>query len=52
MTLSKTILHQSLQEVKRQLLSGASVNVVDEYGYTPLIEAVLVEDRKKNSFAV
>ncbi|MBS0290634.1 MAG: ankyrin repeat domain-containing protein [Proteobacteria bacterium] len=41
MSLSKEILKGSFQGVQRLLEKGAEVNLVDEYGYTPLIHATV-----------
>jgi len=42
MTLAKRILFGTYQEVEKLILGGASVNELDEYGFTPLIEAIIV----------
>lgn len=40
MSLSKEILQGSLESVKAHLDKGAPLDVIDEYGYTPLIHAI------------
>ncbi len=42
MTLADCILYGGLEAVERAVAAGADVNEVDEYGYTPLIEAAIV----------
>lgn len=42
-SLANTILEGTRKEVKEVLKLGADVNELDEYGYTPLIEAAIVE---------
>jgi len=42
MTLAKRILFGTAQEVAALIASGADVNELDEYGFTPLIEAIIV----------
>ncbi len=39
MSLSKEILEGTLAGVERRLANGEPVNIIDEYGYTPLIHA-------------
>ena len=39
MTLSKEILKGTYEGVERLLQQGAPVNIMDEYGFTPLIHA-------------
>lgn len=41
MSLSKEILKGTYQGVERLLEQGAPVNIIDEYGYTPLIHAAV-----------
>ncbi len=41
MTLSKEILKGTYQGVQRLLEQGAQVNIIDEYGYTPLVHATV-----------
>ncbi len=45
MSLSKEILKGSYQGVQQLLDKGASVNVIDEYGYTPLIHATVTQKK-------
>lgn len=40
MSLSEEILEGTYEGVQKRLLSGANTNIIDEYGYTPLIHAV------------
>lgn len=40
MSLSKEILEGTVEGVKRLLARGTEVNLIDEYGFTPLIQAV------------
>lgn len=47
MSLSKTIIHGSDQEVKERLKSSPQINIVDEYGYTPLIQAAIINSASK-----
>lgn len=47
MSLSKLIIHGSDQEVKEKLESYPQINVIDEYGYTPLIQAAIVDSVSK-----
>lgn len=42
MSLSKEILEGTDEKVKAYLATGAPVNVIDEYGYTPLIHATVL----------
>lgn len=42
MTLAKRILFGTTQEVAKLIAAGADVNAFDEYGLTPLIEAIIV----------
>lgn len=44
MSLADSILHQDIQSVQHYLRRGEGVNELDEYGFTPLIEAAIVED--------
>tara|TARA_R110002110_G_scaffold124505_2_gene301884 strand:+ start:33092 stop:34489 length:1398 start_codon:yes stop_codon:yes gene_type:complete len=44
MSLSKEILQGTYQGVLARLDSGESPNVIDEYGYTPLIHAVVIQN--------
>jgi len=41
MSLSKAILEGTFEDVERLLAAGAPVNVMDEYGFCPLIHAVV-----------
>jgi hypothetical protein len=41
MSLSAEILQGTLQGVEKRLAAGAPVNILDEYGYTPLIHAAV-----------
>lgn len=43
-TLSDAILQQNAAMVKELLRHGVEVNEIDEYGFTPLIEAAIVDD--------
>ena len=47
MSLSKIIIHGSDQEVKAKLATYPQINVVDEYGYTPLIQTAIVNSVTK-----
>lgn len=41
MSLSKAILEGTFEEVERLVESGAPINITDEYGYSPLVHAVV-----------
>ncbi len=41
-TLAQTIIYENKQAVAAQIAAGADVNEQDEYGYTPLIEAAIM----------
>lgn len=43
-TLSDVILQQDIDSVRYYLSRGGQVNYIDEYGYTPLIEAAIVDN--------
>lgn len=43
-SLADAILQQNISAVKQQLLYANEVNELDEYGFTPLIEAAIVEN--------
>lgn len=47
MSLSKKIIYGTDQELASFLRSGVELNVVDEYGYTPLIQTAIVDSVKK-----
>lgn len=47
MSLSKKIIYGSDQEVADFLKSGPELNIVDEYGYTPLIQTAVVNSATK-----
>lgn len=47
MTLAKEIIYGSLERVESALRKEEHVNFIDEYGYTPLIEAAIVNDIEK-----
>lgn len=42
MTLAKRILFGTAQEVEKLLHAGANANEIDEYGFAPLVEAIIV----------
>ena len=46
-TLSQIIIHGDVEAVKKMLMVTDEVSYLDEYGYTPLIEAVIVDDVDK-----
>lgn len=43
MSLSREILHGTYQGVVRRLEQGETPNVIDEYGYSPLIHAIVLQ---------
>lgn len=43
-SLANAILEQDIDTVRRMLRHGESVNQIDEYGFTPLVEAAIVEN--------
>jgi hypothetical protein len=43
-TLADAILAEDINSVRRLLRYGEDVNAIDEYGYTPLIEAAIVDN--------
>lgn len=45
-SLSDAILQQELESVRHYLSRGGELNYIDEYGFTPLIEAAIVDDIK------
>lgn len=47
MSLSKQIIYGTDREIARILQSGVELNVVDEYGYTPLIQTAIVNSSSK-----
>lgn len=47
MSLSKQIIYGSLENVNQAIQQGAPLNEIDEYGYTPLIQAAIVNDINK-----
>lgn len=47
MTLATEILYGSMERVKRAILSVEHLNFIDEYGYTPLIEAAIANNVEK-----
>ncbi|EKE01793.1 MAG: hypothetical protein ACD_21C00052G0011 [uncultured bacterium] len=47
MSLSKTIIHGSDQEVVDSLKSNPELDIIDEYGYTPLIQAAIINSVSK-----
>ena len=47
MTFSKQIIFGTDKDVENALLKGAEINVVDEYGYTPLIQTAIVDSVEK-----
>ncbi|MCK4609076.1 MAG: ankyrin repeat domain-containing protein [Gammaproteobacteria bacterium] len=47
MSLSKQIIFATDKEVAQSLAEGAELNVVDEYGYTPLIQTAIVDSESK-----
>ena len=49
MTLSDAIIEGNLSEVESHLKKGGTINYLDEYGFTPLIQAAIV---KNNDIAV
>lgn len=48
--LSETIIHGTFEEVKALVKQGERINVTDEYGFTPLIQAAIVNDYDKAAF--
>lgn len=47
MSLSKTIIYGSDQEVANTVKSKPELDVIDEYGYTPLIQAAIINSTTK-----
>ena len=47
MSIAKTIIHGSVADVAKELASTATLDEVDEYGYTPLIQTAIVSDVAK-----
>jgi hypothetical protein len=47
MSLSKKIIYGTDQEVKAFLKSGPELDIVDEYGYTPLIQTAIINSTAK-----
>ncbi len=52
MSLTDEILFGTLGSVERVLHQGADVNEIDVYGFTPLIEATIVNDTEKAEFLI
>lgn len=52
MTLANVILHGSREELINALQTKPDVNLLDEYGYTPLIECVIQNDLEKAKLIV
>ena len=52
MSLSNIIIYETQKEVAKALAGVDDVSVIDEYGYTPLIEAVIVDDIEKVKMVV
>ncbi|MBM4222925.1 MAG: ankyrin repeat domain-containing protein [Gammaproteobacteria bacterium] len=50
MSLSRDLLEKNLERVKYRLSLGAAVNDFDEYGYTPLIIAIMTEQVEAASY--
>lgn len=46
-TLADAIISGTIQEVQKAVQANEHVNFIDEYGYTPLIEACIVDDIEK-----
>ena len=46
-SLSQIIIHADLDAVRQSLIPIEDVSYIDEYGYTPLIEAIIVDDINK-----
>jgi hypothetical protein len=47
MSLSKAILYKDVKHVERLIKQGAPLDVIDEYGYTPLVQAAIMDDVAK-----
>lgn len=47
MSLTQAIIHGSAADVARALEKTADINLLDEYGYTPLIETMIANDLEK-----
>lgn len=47
MSISDTIIYGSLAEVEIKLKQNPSINFVDEYGFTPLIQTAIMNDLEK-----
>lgn len=43
-TLADAIIEKNIHAVRDALRYGAEINVIDEYGFTPLIEAIIADD--------
>ncbi|MBS0350497.1 MAG: ankyrin repeat domain-containing protein [Proteobacteria bacterium] len=47
MSLAKTIIYGSLKELEIRLQQESNLNVIDEYGFTPLIQTAIINDFDK-----
>lgn len=47
MSIANAIIHGTVQDVLQAAKANEHLNFIDEYGYTPLIEACIVDDMKK-----
>lgn len=47
MTLSKAIIYNNVQDVIQAINHGAPLDIIDEYGYTPLIQAAIMDSVNK-----
>lgn len=52
MSLSKAIIYNDLQDVIRLVNDGAPLDVIDEYGYTPLVQAVIMNSANKTAVLI
>ncbi len=47
MSIAKTIIYGNLQDLKHELNLKPNLDVLDEYGYTPLVQTAIVNDKFK-----
>jgi hypothetical protein len=49
-SLADAILQEDLDSINRLIRNGENINVIDEYGFTPLIEAAIVDNIQISQF--
>ncbi len=47
MSLARTIIYEDLSSLQNKLAAAPALDEIDEYGYTPLIQAAIVNDAQK-----